>query len=434
MVSSGNYRHMKARIDRRRKHKNLNLWEHPKGSGITIEEIINRTNGKDFGGAYRVCIPKKVSGTKRFYRQFKSKKDAFKFAEGENKGKQESGSRYFALTTAQREEALQSFGLLKGTGITLIDATGYAIKHLKPKGGDITINSLLIEFFDEKKTLKLRPRSIEDLKMRLGTFANTFGKCQVKDISQKAIETWLKGMDRLSTQSIINYRRNVGALFNFAVKKEYCSRNPITNIPVPRMEWKPPCVLTVDEATDLIKTAYETHHSTSGKRSGLGLLPYVALGLFAGIRSRELLQLKWTDIKLDRNLVTISARIAKGRQMRNIDLTDNCVQWLRLVERKTGNISPLAFSKRFKALTLKAGFPDWRESRSNAMRHSFGTYCFAKSQNANETAAQMGHRGGDAILFQHYRSLATKEDGRKYFEITPESIDGKLVAFPNVAG
>ena len=244
----------------------------------------------------------------------------------------------------------------------------------------------------------------------------------------------LKGMEGLSTQTIINYRQRLSSFFNFAIKKEYRSRNPITNIPIPKMEWNPPVVLTIAEATALIKTAYQTHQSANGRGSGFGLLPFVALGLFAGIRSSELLQLKWTDIKLDRKLVTISSRIAKGRQMRNIDLDENCVQWLRLVERTTGNISPPAFAKKFKALTLKAGFPDWRESRLNSMRHSYGTYYFSKPQNANETAAQLGHRGGDQVLFEFYRSLATREEGERYFSITPESIDGKLVQFPVVVG
>jgi len=427
---------MKLRKGRRRKHKNLNIWEHPKGSGISVEEIFNRTLGKDYFGSFRVCIPLKLSGTKRFYRQFKSKEAAFQFAQQEYKGKQVSGFRYFALTPKQREEALESFEKLKGTGITLKEATGYAIKHLRPTGGDITINALIDEFLEEKRgVLKRRPRTIADIKSRLSIFAAEFGNSQVKDISKKKVKAWLTGMDRLSSQSIINYHRNVVSLFNYAVQEEYLVINPIIKITTPKIEWKPPIVLALAEATALIKIAYETHHITNGKGSGFGLGPYVALGLYAGIRSSELLQLRWTDINLDRRLVTVPARISKGRGMRNIDLESNCVQWLRLFERKTGNIAPVGLSKKWKAFTVRAGFPDWRGTKTNAMRHSYGTFFFAKSQNANLTSAQMGHRGDDTtMLFKYYRSLATREDGEGYFSITPESIDGKLVAFPRVAG
>ena len=46
---------MKARKDRRRKHKNLNLWEHPRGSGISVEEIINRRVGANEIYAALLC-------------------------------------------------------------------------------------------------------------------------------------------------------------------------------------------------------------------------------------------------------------------------------------------------------------------------------------------------------------------------------------------
>ncbi len=64
---------MKARTDKRKRIPHLKAWEHPKGSRITVTEIINRTRGEDFGGSYRVCIPVKFSGTKRILRQFPTK-------------------------------------------------------------------------------------------------------------------------------------------------------------------------------------------------------------------------------------------------------------------------------------------------------------------------------------------------------------------------
>ena len=425
---------MKARTDKRKRIPHLKAWEYPKGSKITVTEIINRTRGEDFGGSYRVCIPVKVSGTNRILRQFPTKEDAFIFAEQEFKGKQEYGARYFSLSAQQREDALLAFNLIRGTDIGIVQAVKFAVERLQPKAGEITVKDLLAEYLEEKGSLNLRPRSLRDLKSRLGIFADTFGGHHISMISERDIKNWLKGMGQLSPRSIRNYRQSVETFFNHATKRGYCSDNPVSGIPIPKEDWKPPCILTISEATALIKTAYETNFKMNEEESGVGLLAHVTLGLFAGIRTSELTQLGWENINLKEKLATIPHTIAKKRRLRNIDLTDNCIQWLRLVERKTGKITPLGINKKFKILTVLAGFPDWKGTHTNSMRHSFGSYTFAKTQDAQRTAALLGHRGDDQVLFDHYRSLATKKDGKRYFSITPASINSKLIAFPKVVG
>ena len=370
----------------------------------------------------------------RILRQFPTKEAAFKFAALEFDGKQKYGERHFALTSPQREEALQALNILRGTEISLISAARFAVKHLKPPGGEITVQDLLTQFLDEKAAMNLRERSLRDLRSRLGIFANTFGQRQVKDISQKDIEGWLKGMQLLSARSRKNYRLSVSTFFNYAINQGYLSVNPVNKISVPKEDWVPACVLTIEEAQRLIQTAHRTHYRGNEKPSGLGLLAYCALGLFAGIRSSELNQLDWRHISLERKLATIPHTIAKKRRLRNIGLEENCLQWLHLVQRETGKITPSGINKKFKILTVAAGFPDWKGTHTNAQRHSFGSYMFAKTQDAQRTAALLGHRGDDQVLFDHYRSLATKEDGEKYFGITPARIDCKLLTFPEVDG
>ena len=64
------------------------------------------------------------------------------------------------------------------------------------------------------------------------------------------------------------------------------------------------------------------------------------------------------------------------------------------------------------------------------MRHSFGSYHYAKSGNSLETARILGHKGDDNVLFAHYRALTTKDQGTAYFAIIPKS-SGTVVAFPS---
>ncbi len=66
-------------------------------------------------------------------------------------------------------------------------------------------------------------------------------------------------------------------------------------------------------------------------------------------------------------------------------------------------------------------------------RHCFGTYHLAKFRNIQETALEMGHTGVN-MLFEHYRGLATKEQGEEFFEIVPAAAAKKVVPFKKVAG
>src|SRR5581483_479019 len=89
------------------------------------------------------------------------------------------------------------------------------------------------------------------------------------------------------------------------------------------------------------------------------------------------------------------------------------------------------YVKRFAKLTQLAGFGQKDESGEwvsswddNAMRHSFGSYSFALTGDSMKTAALMGHKANDQVLFDHYRALATKADGEAYFGILPPREEG----------
>jgi co-chaperonin GroES (HSP10) len=45
----------------------------------------------------------------------------------------------------------------------------------------------------------------------------------------------------------------------------------------------------------------------------------------------------------------------------------------------------------------------------------------------------MGHRQGDAVLFNHYRRLTAKADGQRYFALRPEPATPNITAFPVAA-
>lgn len=79
--------------------------------------------------------------------------------------------------------------------------------------------------------------------------------------------------------------------------------------------------------------------------------------------------------------------IAKKRRLRVLELSPNCIAWLKTVPNRTGRLSPGKYTVRWAEFVKAAGFPDWGKNRSNAMRHSFGSYHYAMYSDAAKTSS-----------------------------------------------
>jgi len=399
----------------------LKGWEYPAGSSIRIREVINRYEGADFGVSYRVSIPAKLAGN-RILKQFADAEKAEEWAQAQYKGLRKKGSGHFeAFSVKQREDALQAFELLADTGLSLTEAVRIAKGYYKPAQINKVVSDAVAEMLKEKEAENLRPRSIRDLKSRLRIFETSFGDRAIHEVLTPELQTWLddlkglsdKSVDGLSPRSKKNFLVTLKTFFNFAIDKGYRAKddNPANGMIIPKIDWKVPSVLSVEETKSLMHTARTFH--------GGAFLQIVTLGLFAGIRSNELQMLDWSAIDLEEGTVTIGAEIAKKRRLRLIELSDNAIAWLKIAPNKTGKLTFNKAGVLFAELVRKAGFENWREEKSNAMRHSFGTYHFALHQNSALTAAALGHQANDQVLFDSYRSLARKKDGEAYFSIMP---------------
>jgi integrase/recombinase XerD len=397
----------------------LRSWEHPTGSSIRVREIVNRSGSEDFGLSYRVTVPVRLAGTRQF-KQFPSFEAAENWADEQFAGFKKDGQKNFLLSPRQREDALTAFSLLENTGLTLVQAVELARKHHRAPGIAITVSETIKKLLSEKETENLRERSVRDLRNRLGIFGQSFGERLVNEIAQPELEHWLrelrgisdKSAEGLSARSKKNYLITIRTFFNWAISKGYRGTgNPASAISAPKIDWKQPSILTVNEAAKLLKGAK--------REQGGRMIASVVLGLFAGIRSNEIMRLDWSAIDLAEGILTIGPQIAKKRRLRVLELMPNCIAWLKTVPNRVGRVAPGKFTVRWAAFVRKVGVPDWGENRSNAMRHSFGSYHYALYSDAAKTSAMLGHRANDQVLFDSYRSLARKKDADAYFAIVP---------------
>lgn len=106
---------------------------------------------------------------------------------------------------------------------------------------------------------------------------------------------------------------------------------------------------------------------------------FVAVGMFARLRTAELLQLDWRQIDLDAGTIEVASSISKTRDHRYVTISPNLAAWLRLHRRESGPLRPAAWRWHRDAAKRKAKLDKWPD---NGMRHSFGSYHFARHNNA----------------------------------------------------
>jgi integrase len=161
---------------------------------------------------------------------------------------------------------------------------------------------------------------------------------------------------------------------------------------------------TPDEFRALLETAQEP------------LRPMIAIGGFAGLRTAEILRLTWEDVFRVPGHIEITAGKAKTRQRRLVEVCPALESWLQPCRTLSGRLwqgTERFFHKGCAEVCDRAEVP----RKKNGLRHSFCSHHFALHANENLTAAQAGT--SPAMVHQHYKGLATKNEGEAWFNVQP---------------
>jgi integrase len=341
---------------------------------------------------------------KRTRKKFLAKTAAEDWAKDQMRIRELYGQGWINLDDKSRIAVVEGYIRSKDGGYTLSEALDFfeANRSLHTRLPKQTIHEAVDEFIADKRRIGLRTTSINGYNYTFGRFKDHFGPRQISSITLKQINQWLDQM-RLNFQwsatSQICAITRVRVLFSWCVNNGYCRENPATRIEKPKLEYRPPGILTVDQTRELLATTQEIDSA---------MLTYIALGVFAGVRPQEILLLESINLKLDRKILEITK--AKTRRRRIVHLSDNCISWLRLGQ---GLPCESGTWRRLKKIRDKLSFK-WQH---DIMRHSFCSYHVAYHRNTAMTALEAGHT--ETILFKHYRELVSEEDAKEFWDILP---------------
>jgi len=334
----------------------------------------------------------------------KTKKEADLAAERKRIERNKIGLDALRLTENQKKDAVKAFSMLGDTG-SLTDAVSFFLAHQSPEGGQKTVSELFQEYIESKIRANRRPRTISDIRHRIGKLAEDFGDTPIHEITAYDLESWLDKKGYQETTRA-NFRRLFTGFFNYALKRKLIKSNPAIAIERPLVDEKLPEIFTPEEVGHLLSFT---------SKSCPDMLPYFAVAIFAGIRPAELRQLDWKDVDLAVRRIRIIPETAKKRRQRYVDVSDNLAGWIKPFQKESGFFY---FSKYlFESVRVK-GDIRWA---SDICRHTYGSYHLAMHENAALTSLQMGH-SDSSVLFNHYRDLVTREDARRFWEIWPEKM------------
>ncbi|MSU62304.1 MAG: hypothetical protein EXS31_07895 [Pedosphaera sp.] len=272
------------------------------------------------------------------------------------------------------------------------------------------VSEVVAELLAVKEGRQSSPRYQQDLRIRLGRFADAFCK-DCCDVTTPEIQSWLDSL-KLSTQSYMNYRRVVNLLFEFAVARGYAADNPSATTEAIKVTGGGMEIYTPGEIRKLLAAAPPE------------FLPCLAIGAFAGLRSAELERLDWIDIHLAERFIVIGAKQAKTASRRVVPISDSLAAWLASYSQCTGLVWKGAHDEFYEAqqATAAAAGVKWKQ---NALRHSYASYRFALTNDAGRVAGECGNSA--AVVHKHYRELVKLTDAEKWFAVMPEKAATNVV-------
>jgi len=344
---------------------------------------------------------------------FETKEQAQSFAVFKNKEREQNGVEHAEFPAAWRVMAHEAMEALQPFGKTIRDATQHYVAYLNATARSCSAEQLVEEMLKAKKADGLSKRHVDDLESRLSFFSAKFDGKPVAAITTREIDDWLREL-AVAPSTRNHYRSVTIQAYNFAIARGYAVENPAA------------ATAKVKEADGNIGILSVTQAARLLESTGPELLPYIAIGLFAGLRSSEIERLDWSQINFESGLIKVEAM--KGtrkntRRRRFVRIQPNLREWLLPVRQHKGNVAPqVNFRELFDATRAAAGITEWP---TNALRHSFGSYHLAHYNDVNALALEMGN--SPEMIFNHYRELVEPKAAERYWKLRPAGRSRKIV-------
>lgn len=328
-------------------------------------------------------------------------------------------------------EYISAKKILSKTGISVLDAARIAknILDAKPNNFNLTvlqfcakvvamglqhIRTKEMTFADGfalylKSKQHLRPDSVRDIRCignRLLRTKPELGKRNFSELSVSECEEWLNAAFH-TNQQFNKARTMLHGLFEFALRREWCDKNPIKRIERKKVVEKEIQPLKLSETKRLIKTA---------QRESPVYAVVAALLVYTGIRPREVRRLTWRDIDTEEKTITVRSQCSKTGGVRQVEIPPALNRLL--ITHKSENsshICPTDWQRRWRKIRDNSGFRGrWVQ---DVFRHTYASFHAKNYADLPRLQLNMGHRDL-SLLRSRYVNMhdISRADAKCFFE------------------
>lgn len=365
---------------------------------------------REISGGVRYEVRWKADG-RRQRKTFTDRKTAEKLALKLSANLKANSGRYHTITN----EDWLLLQKAKTLGESRIDTALNQSRH--PNRATVSeLKSRFLDFY-----LDRAKRTHDDIRTKFNAIEDTFGDRYVDTITVEEIEHWYFSLPG-SIRTRNNFLTALTTFLNRAKDWDYLPHDrEVAAARVRRVRPLPkdPGILTPDEGSAVLQ------------QISADLIPYVALGMFAGLRPSEAAGIigdrdgiKWGDIDYGEKTIRIRREVAgKIGRPRVIDLHPTLALWLKPFTGKADH--PICYRTSGNKLTAENRTHEWKIPwPQDAIRHSFVSYHFARDRDITATAQQAGN--SPQVIEESYNNPRSQKEAGQWFALTPGKVGRPL--------
>ena len=203
-------------------------------------------------------------------------------------------------------------------------------------------------------------------------------------------------------------RTMLHGLFEFAIRREWCDKNPIKRIERRRVVEKEILPLKLAQTQQLIKTAQLESPTYA---------VVAALLVYSGIRPREVRRLTWRDIDTEEKTITVRSQCSKTGGVRQVEIPPilNRLLLANLPILKDGKICPIDWQRRWRKIRDNSGFRGcWVQ---DVLRHTYASFHAKHYADLPRLQLNMGH-SDLSLLRSRYVNMhgISRTQAKSFFE------------------
>jgi len=268
------------------------------------------------------------------------------------------------------------------------------------------VREIIDELIAAKRKEQLSAPYVDRLEDDLITFAAAI-PLEIEQVTAAHIKGFMNTCN-VGPRRLNNIRDQIVTLFRYARSQRYLAKDrtteaeDITKLKVPRKTVE---TYEPEELAILIENTREHW------------LPWILLSAFAGIRTFEVMRMDWASIRWSQKLIDLPPHVTKVNERRIIPMCDALIESLSRWRNATGTVCTDKIPQREIEQILaktKHTHPSFRW-KHNALRHAYGSYRTALTQNIPQVALEMGN--SVHMVKRHYLEAKTFEDGLRWFQV-----------------